>query len=242
MVMFSFKPHLLLLALLVSACANAPRVSEINDPFESGNRKVHELNKTLDRTIIKPVSGAYDSVSKGPISKGVSNFSANMSLPGVMVNDLLQLNMTEFFANSFRFAMNSTIGLGGLFDVASQNGLQEHPTDFGETLHVWGVHEGRFLELPLYSASTERDAVGIVVDFALDPMNYLLPSNLLYVGTASHVLNSLGRRDQFSDIVEAVLYESEDSYAQGRLLYLQSRRKHLNGELNDEDLEDPYAE
>ncbi|MFT5000555.1 MAG: phospholipid-binding lipoprotein MlaA [Paracoccaceae bacterium] len=236
------KTMLLALVLTISACANAPRVSGINDPFESGNRKVHALNKTLDRTILKPLSGAYGTVSNGPISKVVSNFSSNMSLPGAMVNDILQLNMTDFFANTFRFAMNTTVGIGGIFDVATQNGLQEHATDFGETLHVWGVPEGRFLELPVYSASTERDAVGIIVDWAIDPMNYLLPSNLIYVGTTSHMLNSLGRRDQFSDFVESVLYESDDSYSLSRLLYLQSRRKHLNGELTDDDLEDPYAE
>jgi phospholipid-binding lipoprotein MlaA len=235
-------PVLIVLAFALSACVTAPRETGINDPYEAGNRKVHAFNKSLDKSILKPASSAYGAVTRGPISQGVSNFSSNMSLPGKMVNDLLQLNLTEFFGNSFRFAMNTTIGLGGIFDVATQNGLQEYDTDFGETLFVWGVPEGKFLELPIYSGRTQRETAGIAVDFVLDPMNYILPGNFRTIGTASHILNSLGDRDKFSDIVESVLYESEDSYAQGRLLYLQSRRFQLNGGLNEDDLEDPYAE
>ncbi|NOX74655.1 MAG: VacJ family lipoprotein [Alphaproteobacteria bacterium] len=235
-------PVLIVLALALSACTTAPRETGINDPYEAGNRKVHAFNKSLDKAILKPASGAYGAITRGPVSQGVSNFSSNMSLPGVMVNDLLQLNMTEFFGNSFRFVMNTTVGLGGIFDVATQNGLPEYGTDFGETLFVWGVPEGTYLELPVYSGRTQRETVGIAVDFVLNPMNYVLPGNFRTIGTASHILNSLGDRNRFSDIVESVLYESEDSYAQGRLLYLQSRRFQLYGGLNEDDLEDPYAE
>ncbi len=235
-------PLFVAVSLLLSACANAPHATAVNDPYERENRIVHDLNKSLDRAIIKPISGAYGNVARGPISSGVSNFSANLSLPGMMLNDLLQLNLPEFFGNTFRFALNSTFGLVGLFDVAGQNGLPEHTTDFGETLFVWGVPEGAFIELPGFGASTERAAIGTAVDFLIDPTSYFLPTNQKYVGTAAHVLHKLGDRDQFSDIVESVLYESEDSYAQARILYLQSRRRDLEGELTDDDLEDPYAE
>ncbi len=234
-------PVFLVLALTLSACATPPRQTGINDPYEASNRKVHAFNKSLDRTILKPASGVYGAATRGPISKGVSNFSANMSLPGVMVNDLLQLNLTEFFGNSFRFAMNTTVGLGGLFDVATQNGLPEYDTDFGETLYVWGLPEGKLLELPVYSARTQRETVGLAVDFVIDPMNFILPGNYRTIGTVSHVLNSLGNRDKFSNIIESVLYGSADSYAQSRLLYLQKRRFKLYGGLNENNLEDPYA-
>lgn len=226
----------------LSACTPAPHLTEINDPFETKNRKVHQWNKNLDRAILKPLSQSSGTATNGAISGGISNFAGNIGMPGIILNDALQLNLPDFFNNTFRFVMNSTIGIGGLLDVASQNGLEKRGSDFGETLHVWGVPEGNFVELPFYSASTERDAVGIVVDFAIDPMNYLLPGKLRFLGPLSKVVNSIGNRIEFAGFVESVLYESEDSYAQGRLLYLQSRRKHLYGELTDAELEDPYAE
>lgn len=240
---FKFTGLLLFLGVFgLSACAPAPHATEIKDPYEAKNRKVHQLNKDLDRAILKPLSQGYGAATSGAISNGIGNFSGNMGMPGIILNDALQLNLPDFFSNTFRFVVNTTVGIGGLVDVAGQNGLAERGTDFGETLHVWGVPEGNFVELPLYSASTERDAVGIVVDFAIDPMNYLLPGNQRYIGTVSKVLNSIGDRDKFAGFIESVFYESEDSYAQGRILYLQSRRKDLYGELTDDELEDPYAE
>lgn len=233
---------MVLSVLAIAGCAQPMRTTEINDPHEIRNRKVHALNKSLDLNILKPVSGTYTVATEGPLRSGINNFSSNLALPGTMLNDLLQLKLPEFFGNGFRFIMNSTVGLGGIFDVATQNGLMAHPTDFGETLFVWGVPEGRFVELPIYSARTERETVGIVVDYLIDPTNFLLPKYLRTTGTISHVLHSIGDRGQYANIVESVLYESEDSYAQTRLLYLQSRRQHLYGELAEDDLEDPYAE
>lgn len=230
------------IALGLAACAPAPRVSSINDPFEADNRKTHEANKEIDRTLLKPLSGTYGHVTNGPISKGINNFSSNQSLPGIILNDMLQLNLTETASNTFRFLLNSTFGLAGLFDVATQNGVPEKETDFGETLHVWGFGEGRYIELPIFGPSTERDTVGLIVDFVIDPVSYVVPAPQKYIGTASHILNRVGDRDRYADLVESILYESADSYSQSRIIYLQSRRHDLAGGLTDADLEDPYAD
>jgi len=230
------------LAIGLSACAPAPRISTINDPLEVQNRKRHEANKRLDQAILKPLSGAVGGKGGGPISRGISNFASNLSLPGVILNDMLQLNLPEAFSNTARFVMNSTVGLAGVLDVATQNGLSKQDSDFGETLYVWGMPEGRYLELPLLGPSTERDAIGKVVDFLIDPVDRLVPAPQRYVGTAAKALDTVGDRGRYSGLVDSVLYESEDSYAQSRLLYLQSRRRVLYGELTEDDLEDPYAE
>jgi len=236
------RKSLLIVAILaLSACATRQNPTGIDDPFELRNRQTHKFNKSLDRAVLKPISKAYGSAANGPLSRGIDNFASNISLPGTVLNDLLQLQLGDAFGNTARFAMNSVIGLGGLFDVATPNGLTEQSTDFGETLYIWGVPEGHFVELPILGPSTGRDAVGTLVDFLIDPTN-LIPKPQGYVGTLSRVLNKVSSRSKFAGTIESILYESEDSYAQSRLIYLQSRRHQLSGTLNEDDLEDPYAE
>jgi len=227
--------------LTISACASRHTPTGINDPFETRNRQVHQFNKLLDKNLLKPVSSVYGRAANGPMSQGISNFSSNISLPGTVLNDLLQGQLGDAFGNTARFAINSTIGLGGLFDVATQNGLAEHATDFGETLYVWGLPEGNFVELPVLGASTNRAAFGKLVDLVIDPAN-LIPKPQGYVVPASHLISKVGDRSRFADTINSVLYSSDDSYAQSRLIYLQSRRHQLAGALNLDDLEDPYAE
>ncbi|MFQ5437784.1 MAG: VacJ family lipoprotein [Paracoccaceae bacterium] len=231
-----------LLVAMVGACANGPHETGVNDPNEAGNRRVHAFNKSLDKAILKPLSSSLGSGGGGVVSRGIGNFASNLALPGVIVNDALQANVQDAFSNTFRFTVNSTIGIGGLFDVATANGLAERPTDFGETLYVWGVGEGAYVELPVLGPSTRRDAVGTVVDFIIDPLNYLLPAKQRHIGTVAKLAARVGDRAHFASTVDSILYESADSYAQARLLYLQSRRAKLYGGVMEEDLEDPYAE
>lgn len=233
---------LLIGAVTVSACAPAPRVTRIYDPAEVQNRKVHHFNKALDRSILKPLSGGYGRVTPGPVGQGISNFASNLSLPGAVVNDLLQLNLADALTNTTRFTLNSTFGLFGVLDVATQNGLAEQPTDFGKTLHVWGVSEGAYVELPFFGPSTERDTLGTIVDFALDPVGRGVKAPKKYIGTVAKVLKKLGDRHRYGNTVDSILYDSQDSYAQARLLYLQSRRREIFGSISDADLEDPYAQ
>ena len=134
------------------------------------------------------------------------------------VNDLLQGNVEDAGHNFFRFMMNTTFGLFGLLDPATDMGLEERETGFGETLHVWGAAEGAYVELPLFGPSTERDAVGQFVDVLTNPIGFL-GDNGTEAAAASAFPSVLDSRYEFSDSVDAILYESADSYAQLRLFY-----------------------
>ena len=149
-----------------------------------------------------------------------------------------------------RVAVGSTVVR--VFDAATAIGLPESPTDFGETLHVWGVGEGVYVELPFGGPSTARDATGILVDLAINPVRLALPEREATAATIAKLFSRLGDRNRFSETVESVLYDSADSYAQARLLYLQNRRFQLGQVTEGTDAatddgfidpyEDPYAE
>jgi len=238
----AFRGALVALGLAVlAACSPATHPIGTHDPGERVNRQIHGFNKALDSNVVSPTANAYMKIP-APITTGVSNVSANLGLPGVVLNDLFQGELEDAFVNTLRFTLNTTIGLAGLIDVASVNGVAERSTDFGETLHRWGFGEGAYNELPFFGPSTTRDTVGLVVDFAIDPKNYIFPAMDRWVGWTAYILDKLNDRGTYADLVDSVLYESEDSYAQGRLLYLDSRRRELYGSLNEDFLEDPYAE
>ena len=157
------------------------------------------------------------------------------------MNNILQLRLGKAVENTLRFAINSTIGIGGLFDPASAAQVYGKPTDFGETLHVWGVPEGNYVELPLLGPSTDRDALGKVVDIALDPLKLIFPDSGS-LPLIAKVGAKIADRGRYSETVDSILYDSADSYAQARLLYLQNRRFELGQAPSDESFEDPYAE
>jgi phospholipid-binding lipoprotein MlaA len=229
------------LALAALSACTAPAPSGIDDPYEGFNRKVHGFNTTVDKNVIRPLAKGTTFIPE-PISKGVSNFASNLSLPGTVANDLLQANIGDAAHNSLRFLVNTTVGVGGLFDPATPAGAPERPTDFGETLHVWGMAEGAYTELPLFGPSTARDALGTVVDYTLNPLAMLVPEDRLWVGTAAKAYSKLNMRGRYSDTVDSILYESADGYAQARLLYLQNRRYELGQTETEADFEDPYAQ
>lgn len=238
--------HLALAAsLALAGCSAAPPGTDIWDPYEERNRRVHEANKALDQAVFGGPGAtpeAEEPPKAAPLRTGISNFAGNLSLPRHVLNALLQGRVDDAAQNGFRLAINSTLGLGGLFDPATSMGLPGRPTDFGETLHVWGAPEGAYLELPLLGPSTGRDAVGGLVDLAIDPLNFALITvreRNLALGT--RLVARLGDRAEYSALVESTLYQSADSYAQARLLYLQNRRFEL-GATTDEDLFDPYED
>lgn len=238
-----------LLALGLAACGPAPIESGIDDPHEAHNRGVHAFNKGLDRSLVGPGARAYGTVIPAPVRRGVSNVASNIDLPRVVVNDLLQGRVEDAVSNGFRFAVNSTIGLAGLLDPATEMGIPLRDSDFGETLHAWGLREGRYVELPFFGPSTERDAVGTVVDFVLNPLRYGAPQAERNAITGIGIVSRFSDRHDYADTIESILYESADSYAQARILYLQNRRFQLGGTegTGDEDIyadpyHDPYAD
>lgn len=229
-------------ALGLAGCASAPPASGINDPQEAQNRGFHEFNLSLDRAILRPAGRAYVQILPPPLTRGVANFAANLDLPGMVVNDLLQFRPLRAVQNTTRFVLNTTIGLGGLFDPATKAGVDAIPTDFGETLHVWGMPEGAYIEMPVLGPTTDRDLLGTVVDVALNPVRLLVPTPDRKIDVLAKLGSKLGDRGRYSETVDSILYESADGYAQLRLMYLQNRRYQLGQAAGSEDVEDPYAE
>ncbi len=229
---------------VLGACAAPPPPAQPNDPYEQTNRVMHKVNLGFDRMLVRPGAKAYGAILPRPVKTGVANFATNLDLPGDMVNGLLQGNINGFGRNFFRFAINSTLGVGGLFDPAKSFGLDQDKTDFGQTLHVWGVGEGPYVELPGIGPSTVRDVIGTAVDIAANPVSLALPTPESYYATVAKVGSKLGDRDRYSETIDSVLYDSADSYAQTRLLYLQNRRFELGQtEAGGEDsFIDPYEE
>lgn len=230
-------------ALSLTACATPEGPAGIHDPAEPVNRAVHGVNKGLDRAVVRPASKAYGAVMPAPARAGLSNAASNLSLPKSAINKLLQGKLDDAAANAARFLFNSTIGIAGLFDPAKTIGLEARDSDFGETLHVWGVGEGAYVELPLLGPSTSRHAVGRAVDFVMDPVGGIAshPEREIVIGT--RVGSGLNTRHELESAIDSVLYESADSYAQSRLIYLQNRRFKLGGtqeETQFDPYEDPY--
>lgn len=244
-------PRMLALGLMLAlpaACATAPSADGVYDPAEPVNRAVHGLNKGLDTVALRPASKVYGTVVPEPLRQGVSNVADTLSLPSVMLNQVLQGRIGEATTNSLRLAVNATAGLAGLVDVASVLGMPKTDADFGETLAVWGVGEGPYVELPLKGPSTLRDAFGYGVDLATDPVNNLFDGDDRTAVTVTGALSRLNSRYRYSDTVDSLLYESADSYAQLRLLYLQNRRHQIAktkgsaGEESDDTFIDPYSD
>lgn len=234
------------LVLALSACAAPQPSAEVYDPLENLNRGTHELNRGLDRYLLRPASRGYGALLPDPVKRGVSNVAGNLDLPGDIVNGVLQADPEGTVQNVFRFAINTIVGVGGIFDPAGAMGLTHAQTDFGETLHVWGLGEGPYLEMPGFGPSTLRDGVGIVTDLVMNPVSLALPSPESDWATAFKLGSKLGDRDRYSDTIDSILYDSADSYAQARLLYLQNRRFELGQTSGtgaaDDGFIDPYEE
>lgn len=226
----------------MAACgpATLPPGDTIEDANEFQNRATHRYNLALDRALVGPAADTYGTAIPEPVRRGVQNFASNLNQPSYVLNNLLQFRVGDAAQNTLRFAINSTIGIGGLFDPASAMGLAAAETDFGETMHVYGLGEGDYHVLPILGPSTTRDSVGRIVDFALNPLRAVVPSPEVEYLIAARAIPGIGARGEFASSIDDVLYNSEDSYVALRSLYLQNRRFELRG--GDDDLFDPYSE
>jgi phospholipid-binding lipoprotein MlaA len=212
---------------LLAGCA-APQ----QDRFESINRPIHEFNETLDKYLIRPVAVGYDRVAPGPVRSGVTNFFSNLGEPLVVVNQFLQGKPRDGFSDTGRFLVNSTLGVGGFFDVAAPMGLRKHEEDFGQTFGVWGAPEGDFLVVPLWGAVTVRSGIGDLLDGLLYPPRYL---ENVALRNSLMGLNLVNTRAELLDAEQLV---QGDRYVFFRDTYLQ-RRDYLT---NDGAVEDPFLE
>ena len=226
----------------LAGCNPRPAGVEIHDPFEARNRAMFESNLALDRAVTPgATSRAEEPPRPSPLRQAVRNAASNLSTPRYVVNDFLQGRVGPGIENAVRFTLNTTLGLGGLFDPAGAIGIHGRPNDFGATLHAWGVNEGAYTVLPILGPSTQRDTAGMVVDAVLDPLNLAFNSD---ERLAAFVLRQAGRvaeRIEFGDVIDATVMQSVDPYAAARLVYLQNRR-HFLGEATEDAFIDPYAD
>ena len=192
---------LVVLLGLVSGCASTPN-GDPGDPYENTNRKIYNFNDSLDRRIMQPIARGYVNMTPKPVRSGVTNFFDNVGSLNVMANDLLQGKGVQFLSDTGRFVVNSTIGLGGLFDPAKKMGLRAHNEDLGQTFGVWGAGEGAYLNIPLAGPSSFRNAPGIVSAMLLNPLTYLNPvvniplAVVSAVNTRANLLDATNIRDQ----------------------------------------------
>lgn len=205
-------------AFLLSGCAAN---GDKRDPLEPMNRSIHQFNDTVDKAVIKPVAQGYREVVPQPLRTGVGNFFSNLDDAVVVVNDVLQFKVERAVVDLFRLLTNTTIGLGGLLDVATPMGLAKHNEDFGQTLGYWGIGNGPYLVLPFLGPSSIRDAFGRVVDWQYDPLSQHPREHERYSGLAVKVEDT---RARLLDAEKVIDDAAIDPYVFIRDAYLQRRR------------------
>ena len=168
---------------LLSGCASIPAdEADPADPYESFNRASYNFNSAIDKVILKPIAKGYDAIAPKPIKVGISNFFANIDEIPTILNGLLQGKFLDSLSDTGRFIINTTLGLAGFIDVASDLGLEEHDEDFGQTLGAWGFESGAYIVLPLFGPSTVRDAIGQPIDGL-----YSLTQNVDHIPTKNSI-------------------------------------------------------
>lgn len=160
--------------LLMSGCASTEYVANERDPWQGFNRAMYGFNDTVDQAVLKPAARGYQAVAPDFVETGVRNFFSNINDVSVAINNLMQGKVNDAFSDVGRLLVNTTIGVLGLFDVASEMGLQKHQEDFGQTLAVWGVDAGPYVVLPFFGPATLRDSTSVPMDqFAMNPVNHI---------------------------------------------------------------------
>lgn len=230
--------------LVLAACSTPDTPVDIYDPYEEENRGIHNFNRGVDAFALRPAATGYGSFVPEPVRMGVANFSSNLGTPSDVVNDILQGDLGDAAHNTFRFILNSFLGFGGLFDVATQGGFEERSTDFGQTLAVWGAPQGAYLEVPFLGPRTERAFAGGVVDLVLNPVNFVFGPEITLVVYGARGATVLDNRFVLGDTLDEILYNSADSYALLRSLYLQNRQFELSesGVVAEEEAFDIYED
>jgi phospholipid-binding lipoprotein MlaA len=219
--------HALPAAALVAlaGCATGPDKNPA-DPLEPLNRATYSFNDTLDRTVAKPVAKGYNKVVPQPVRTMVENFFSNLGDITVMFNDFLQLRMADGLNDLTRVAFNSTFGIFGVIDIASQAGIQRHDQDFGLTLAHYGLDSGPYLVLPIFGPSTFRDAAGFGVDQYMAPVNRQRPA----VRNSLWVTNFVSSRAHYLNATNLLEEAALDKYLFTRDAYLGHRRSRVAGD------------
>lgn len=209
---------------LAPGCATVSGSPNPKDPWERYNRGMYGINDSLDQAVLRPVARAYDSATPGFLQEGIGNFFGNLEDIGTGLNNLLQGKFADGASDLGRFAVNSVVGIAGLWDVATPMGLEKHSEDFGQTLGWWGVPAGPYFVIPLFGPSTLRDAPARWVDpsYAYNRgIGEIALRNSLYVLDVVRTRAGLLKAEKVLD--EAAL----DKYTFTRDAWLQRRRNHV---------------
>lgn len=258
---FSFLQRMLLLAVLGSFTATPfladaqqvtdPAVGEainttapsavkddtggVHDPYEKINRKIYSFNEFFDKIFLTPVTKLYRAAIPEWGRERIAHFLRNLATPLTLVNSTLQGDSDQAFISFWRFTLNSTFGIGGLFDFAGDWGLRDRVEDFGQTMGTYNVASGPYLVLPFYGPSSVRDGAGRVVDLFLDPFNYILSEDLTI---ARFSVDAVETRSETLSLTDEIKRTSLDPYATLRSLYLQSRVDQIHNGTVVPELED----
>jgi phospholipid-binding lipoprotein MlaA len=232
------------LAASLGACATTPGgvAGAERDPLEKTNRAVYSFNKGIDTALFKPTAKVYRAVVPGAARRGASNALDNVDEPLSFINALLQGKIKSAFRAVDRFLINTTLGVGGLADHATDMGLPKQEEDFGQTLATWGVGSGPFIMLPFFGPSTLRDTVGLGVDTVTDPWPYFQKEAVGLSGTERLAVTGfevVDLRSRLIDTADPLLEGALDEYATVRAAYLQQRLTDIYDGDPPEELLDP---
>ena len=208
-------------------------VADNNDPLETLNRGIFKFNEILDGLIVKPMVHIYRGLVPEPARNSVKNVVNNLSAPVVFLNSVLQADVSNASKTAGRFAINSTLGVAGIFDVASKLGIKkERQKDFGQTLGVYGITSGPYLMLPIIGPSNFRDGIGLGVDTLSDPLTYVFTQG---ESVARFSVTALSKRNEILSLTDNIYENSLDPYASFRSIYLQHRAKSVRDYLGKDE-------
>ncbi len=211
----------LVLCVFMLGCAGTQNryTDPERDPWEGFNRKVHAFNSSLDEHFMRPVAVAYDKVMPDPFQRGVSNFFRNLNFPVTVFNQLLQGKFRQSGQSTGRFLVNTTAGLLGFFDVASDMGIPQYDEDFGQTLAAWGYRNSRYLVVPIFGPLTVRDLFGRSIYGYYHPVSWVAREDHIYWPLVTDLIQT---RAKFLDQDDAIR-EAYDPYVMVRDAWLQNR-------------------
>lgn len=227
-------------AIIIAGCSSSKGVEKERnpDPFEPVNRQIYKFNDAADRFVLRPVAKGYDFVTPDPVQTGIGNFFDNITYPVTIVNSFLQGKVSQGFSDTGRFLVNSTLGLLGFFDVATDLGLERHQEDFGQTFAKWGAPPGPYIVVPLFGPYTARSGIGQLANLQVNP---LVQYNNTSVRDKALLLWAVDTRASLIGPDELVR-EAFDPYLFVRDAYLQNReflvndgdvRANADGEFDD---------
>jgi phospholipid-binding lipoprotein MlaA len=231
---------LIVFALTAAGCATTPGRTVNDDRWEGFNRGVYKFNDTVDRAALKPIAKGYKKITPSFVRAGIGNFFSNVEYPTTIVNQFLQGKVVMGLRDTGRFLLNTTLGLGGLFDVATPVGLEANDEDLGQTLAVWGVGSGPFLTLPFLGPSSVRDAPSRFVDTFLDAVSFAdIPWEAEWGRRGLNIVHS--RAELLT--LDPTLQRTFDPYAFLRDAWIQQREFEIfDGNPPPETLEEEFIE